>query len=304
MTPLRISKGSRGRIVAELQRALDVEADGVCGSVTLAAAARGLGRQTAALDLRDLWTLGVDVRLGIDLSGHNEGGDKKPVDFKKLKAAGVGFAWLKLTEGTTYTNTEAARQVGAARDAGVLVGGYHFGEPSADRRGQSRDALLADARTEAAHFLDVQARFFGPQGPDLVPMLDVEAGYLSKAQQLWAASILGRSGAARAQATADWCQAWLATVPTAGIYTARWAVQAYLSAAPAAALQPLQARPLWLASYNAGAEPARPLSHPWRDCHVWQCSGSGSLPGVDGKVDINIALGPDLRALTLRSPSA
>lgn len=336
-TPLRITKGSRGAIVAELQRALDVEADGVCGPVTMAAAARALGRKVAALELADLWTLGVDVHLGVDLSGHNEGGGKREVDFKALRAAGVMFAWLKLTEGRRYRNTEAVRQIAAARDAGILVGGYHFSDPSADPLGMSRDELLGDAiRAEAPHFLETQAEFFGAAGPDLVPMLDIEAGYASALKRLWASSVLGRSSAARAEATATWCRAWLDTVDAvmfgrpngslpasyiehlrasmsaperhaaalqSGIYTARWAVQAYLSAAPAAALQALQARPLWLASYNAGAEPARPLPHPWRPCHVWQCSGSGELPGVDGRVDLSLALGSDLRALTIRSPA-
>jgi len=299
-TPLLIAKGSRGRIVAELQRALDVTADGVCGPVTMGAAFAALQRQTIALDIGDLWELGVDIHLGVDLSGHNEGGGKALVDFRKLKAAGVTFAILKLTEGNSYTNTEAARQVGAARDAGIRVGGYHFADPSTDRRGQTRDALLADARAEADRYLNAASRLFGAQGPDIIDWLDVEAGYLSKLRQMWAASPLGRSGAARAEATAAWCKAWLEAVPAAGIYTARWAVQAYLSAAPAAALQALTVRPLWLASYNAGAEPTRPLPHPWRPYHAWQCSGSGGLPGVDGKVDLNIALGSDLRALLRR----
>lgn len=303
-TPLRLSLGSRGRIVAEVQRTLGVASDGVLGPVTLAAMRRAVGSQTQqAFELDDLWRMGAGAQLGVDLSGHNEGGTKGPVDFKVLRAAGVTFAWLKLTEGQSYTNTEAARQVDAARKAGILVGGYHFGDPSADRRRLTVEDLVADAEAEADHYLSVERRFFGDRGPDLVPMLDVERGYASKAQALWY-GVLGGTSGARAAATATWCGAWLGKVPRAGVYTALWAVQGYLGRAAAAHILPLAARPLWLASYNAGAAPARPLPHPWRDPHVWQISGTGRLPGVDGAVDLDIALGVDLRALTLRSPPA
>jgi GH25 family lysozyme M1 (1,4-beta-N-acetylmuramidase) len=52
---------------------------------------------------------------------------------------------------------------------------------------------------------------------------------------------------------------------------------------------------LWLASYNSGSEPARPLRPPFGRCKAWQFTGSGSIDGVDGRCDLSWALADDLR---------
>ncbi len=298
-TPLSLSIGSKGRIVSELQAAIGAKVDGSYGPITHRMACEHLGRQVKALTLQDLWSLGVQIQLGIDLSGHNEGGNKGLVDFKKVREAGVSFTYLKATEGRSYTNVEAQRQVEAARSAGLMVGMYHFGDPSADRTNETLSNLFADAREEANHFLDVQKRFCGV--PDLIPMLDVEAGYLSKLEKLWAMSNLGKSSKARADTTALWVLEVLRELRQPGVYTARWAVNSFLSNADPSVLIQIAACPLWLASYNSGAAPARSLDSPWRPYSIWQLSGSGSIPGVDGKVDLNIALTSDLTKLKVRT---
>ncbi len=71
------------------------------------------------------------------------------------------------------------------------------------------------------------------------------------------------------------------------LYTGRWAWSAYLRAAPPPLLDTIRRRYLlWLASYNGGAGPKRTIDgYPWS---VWQYTGKGRVPGVDGACDINV----------------
>lgn len=296
---VKITRGSTGRIVKAVQAALNqrgenIAVDGKCGPATLSAAARALCIPAPKVLGRDeLARLGVRLAYGIDLSGHNEGGNKKPVDFGKLQGAGVGFVWLKATEGTGYLNREAYRQGDECQRLGIPVGGYHFGDPSAKRPMDLGD-LAADANAEADHYLEARRGILGKA--DLPDVLDVERMYSHRlTAKAWAA--IGGTSAERMRRCALWCLTWLERVQAATgrrpmVYSARWAWQAYLQHAPAALLERLTSYPLWLASYNSGAGPARTVTG-W-DWSVWQFSGSGKLPGVDGKVDLNWALAEDL----------
>lgn len=299
--------GARGRTVSRLQERLGVTADGVLGPQTLRATGvseryyldgQPVSDQRPARRLlaEDLRPFGLDVRLGVDLSGHNEGGRKGLVDFAWLKRAGVSFAWLKLTEATRYQNTEAIRQARAALAVGVLRGGYHFGDPSVDLRGLSLEAIYDDARAEAGHYLAARHATFGADLPELPDVLDLERGVKQRLGRLLA--VIAASSAARAAATVRWCLAWLEHVERATgrrpwVYTARWAYDAYLRRAPAELLQALGAYPLWVASYNGGCYPRR-MPALWTEAHCHQFSGSGRIAGVDGKVDLNYALLDDL----------
>ena len=44
-------------------------------------------------------------------------------------ADGVGFAYVKATEGTTFQSSEYANQYDGAYDVGILRGAYHFARP-------------------------------------------------------------------------------------------------------------------------------------------------------------------------------
>ena len=176
-------------------------------------------------------------------------------------------------------------------------GGYHFGDPSADRTGLDVTALFADARTEADHYLRARD-VFGGAGPELPDVLDVERGHGSKLSRL-AAAYFKPGRAKRAEMTARWCLAWFERVERVTgrrpwWYSSRVAVWAHLRLAPPALLAELATYNHWLASYNSGAEPKRPLRPPFGRCKAWQFTGSGTVAGVDGKVDLSWALAEDL----------
>ena len=46
-----------------------------------------------------------------------------------MAEAGIKFAWIKVTEGTTHVNRGYKDKFKAARDHGIKVGAYHFGRP-------------------------------------------------------------------------------------------------------------------------------------------------------------------------------
>ncbi|KIJ63444.1 glycoside hydrolase family 25 protein [Hydnomerulius pinastri MD-312] len=70
--------------------------------------------------------------LGIDVSSFQ--GD---VDWNTWKSKGVTFAYIKATEGTSYTNPYFSAQYTGATSAKLIRGSYHFGHPD-DGAGSSQ----------------------------------------------------------------------------------------------------------------------------------------------------------------------
>src|SRR4051812_1535161 len=63
--------------------------------------------------------------LGIDVS-HWDG----TINWTSVRAAGKEFAFQKATEGTTYTDPTFTTNMNGGKNAGVLMGAYHFGHPA------------------------------------------------------------------------------------------------------------------------------------------------------------------------------
>lgn len=88
-------------------------------------------------DLISLWVR-RDHLVGIDVS-HHQG----PIDWVKVRKAGVAFAFIKATEGATLTDSAFAANWSHANAAGVLRGAYHF------------FTFCSAGRDQAAHFVGV-----------------------------------------------------------------------------------------------------------------------------------------------------
>ena len=80
------------------------------------------------------------------------------IDWPAVRAAGKRYAFIKATEGTSFVDDTFERNWEQAKQAGLLVGAYHFFRP------------LQDAQNQAEHFLNTAD--FG-EG-DLPPVLDME----------------------------------------------------------------------------------------------------------------------------------
>src|SRR3954463_7778594 len=99
----------------------------------------------------------ADDRLparGIDVS-HFQG----RVDWSAVEGDGVGFAFVKATEGSTFVDPAFRRNWSALGETRILRGAYH------------RFRTGRHARAQPEHFLAV----FRISGADLPPVLDVEA---------------------------------------------------------------------------------------------------------------------------------
>lgn len=89
---------------------------------------------------------------GIDIS-HYQGG----IDLNRVRAEGYDFVIIKATQGNTVTDANFARNVAAARSAGLLYAAYHY------------QVSTVSAAAQASHIADVVPR-------DCPVILDVEDG--------------------------------------------------------------------------------------------------------------------------------
>ena len=271
-----LRKGDRGQEVARLQAKVGADIDGIFGSKTEAEvidyqSANDLGVDGLA-GPETLGHMGNEVYPGIDLSSHNG-----EVDFSKVVRAGVKYAWIKVTEGTTHVNPGFQKKFEDARRAGLIVGAYHFARP---------DTYAGDPKdwkNEADNFLK-QLEVARLECGDLVPVVDLEQGLKTDDNY-----------------NCEWYLNWLdyvgcQTKTRPVVYTARWAWQLYIMKGSNELQNQLSTYPLWLASYNEGVQPER-TPDIWNKWDVWQYTGSGTVPGVTGRCDQNWMAGGQLDKL-------
>lgn len=193
---------------------------------------------------------------GVDVS-HWQG----TIDWRAVRGAGIGFAFIKATEGGTFTDPAFAANWSAAGAAGVRRGAYHYFRPS------------VDAAAQAQNFLRVVQ--LGPG--DLPAVLDVET-----------------SEGVASDALIRAVRTWLETVeratgkrPIVYTYPDFWnrgvggAVGTY---------------PLWIATYGRDA-PIVPAG--WSEWTFWQYSSTGRVPGIAGDVDLDRFAGGEARLAAL-----
>jgi GH25 family lysozyme M1 (1,4-beta-N-acetylmuramidase) len=215
---------------------------------------------------------------GIDVS-HYQG----RIDWQRVAAAGYRFVFAKATEGVRYVDPTYVRNKTGAEREGLVFGAYHFANP---------DARPNDAVREANHFLD-RARLIPG---NIVPVLDLET-----------------TGGLSHRRLTHWILTWMRHVrDRLGVrpilYTSPLGWQ--LRTGDTATIARAGYEQLWVAHWGV-EEPTVPAGH-W-DRHgwtFWQRSECGSVPGVGGCVDVDIAgksldvttipTGLDVRSPTVR----
>jgi lysozyme len=202
---------------------------------------------------------------GIDVSNHQD-----RIDWSRVKADGITFAFVKASEGMTFADPKYDAHVAGAKSVGIKTGAYHFARPDTNSTDAARDA-----RAEADWFLSLAA----PRSGDLLPALDLETGGLPESQMV------------------VWTRAWLDRVrkaigvrPLVYTYPYFWEQMGQTKA--------FRTYPLWIANYGV-SEPTLPGG--WRRYAVWQYSASGTVDGIPGRTDLDrLADGLRLTHITYR----
>lgn len=174
------------------------------------------------------------------------------IDWAKVKASGITGAYLKATEGITFTDSYFAGNVNDAHANGIEVGAYHFAHPE------------NDPIKEAQHFLSVIS---GHQ-LDFMHVLDLE---LPTSGGVYSAAYL-----------TNWARQFITYVQQQTgtkvmLYTGVWYINTY-------PLSGLSDVPLWVAIYGVSAVPQ---CSDWPGWLMWQYTDSAPVNGISGQVDMS-----------------
>ncbi|MDP2341992.1 MAG: GH25 family lysozyme [Deltaproteobacteria bacterium] len=201
---------------------------------------------------------------GVDVSYYQE-----RINWASVKAAGVDYAFIRVSDGSTFIDPRFEENWRGARAAGVKRGAYQFFRSNKDPIVQA-DLLL---------------EHMGPlEDGDLPPVIDVE-------------STDGQSKAtiiAKVQRWVDRVEAVLGVKPI--IYTGPYFWQDQVGS------RDFGEHPLWIAHYGTDC-PLIPA--PWTRYNFHQFTDSGRVNGIPGNVDTNTFAGTraDLEALSFHTGS-
>ncbi|MBF6464873.1 glycoside hydrolase family 25 protein [Nocardia beijingensis] len=184
--------------------------------------------------------------------------DGSLIDWFAVKRAGHNFAMVKATEGLNYINPYFVPDSLLMRAAGLARGTYHYARPNLPPEPQA--AIYA-------------AVALGQNGPlDLPPVLDLE-----------------NTGGLGPAALIDWTRRYLNTVEAlTGRVPILYTYPNFWHTAMADTTE-FADYPLWIADYRGNAQPEVPGG--WSTWTFWQTTDSGTIPGIAGRVDLNVYSG-------------
>ncbi len=185
---------------------------------------------------------------GVDVSYY-----QGTIDWTAAHADGVEFAFIRVSDGTTFLDPSFATYWADSRTAGILHGAYQFFRPNEDPIAQA-DLLLST---------------MGPLKPDdLPPVIDVEA-----------TGNLSASGVAAA------VKAWVDHV-TQAIGRAPIIYTGFYFWRDSVGAPDMTTSPLWHAQYTTASCPT--IAPPWNDWTFWQYTDAGTIAGItQGGVDVD-----------------
>jgi lysozyme len=184
--------------------------------------------------------------LGIDVSHHNGA-----IDWPKVKADGVQFAYIKSTEGTGYIDPRFRSNAAGARAAGIKVGFYHYAHAEKNQPYAEAEAFYKATRG---------------MGVDLPYCLDLE----------------GESGILSMVSLTAWAVTFMREVKRLTgkgviLYTGAYFARDELGKAAGEF-------PLWIAHYGATV----PLgNNTWGEWAAFQYTDKGKVDGIAGYVDMD-----------------
>jgi len=185
---------------------------------------------------------------GIDVSRY-----QSDVDWKKIAAQDISFAFVKTSEGETIVDSFFCKNWYELKEAGIKRGAYHFFRPT------------TSVISQAENFMN---NLFLEEG-DLPPVLDVEVTDGVSSEEL---VVLVKE--------------WLTIVETQ--YQIRPIIYTNLNFYNKHFADHLPDYPVWIARYNRYLEPLLTNSVDWK---FWQYGNRGRLEGINGNIDFNVFRG-------------
>ena len=192
---------------------------------------------------------------GIDVSYYQGN-----IDWKKVKASGIEFAMIRLgyrgygQEGKLMEDKMAFENIEGALDAGLQVGIYFFSQ-----------AITVEEAVEEAEFVLERIESY-----DITMPVVFDWEYISEE---------ARTAKMDRRTLTDCYKAFCDKIAEAG-YTPMAYFNTYQSR-QLMYLHELEEYPFWLALYSDR------MTFPYR-FEMWQYTDSGTVPGIEGKVDINL----------------
>ena len=191
--------------------------------------------------------------------------------------SGKGFAIIKATQGTSYTDAEFAANWAALKSAGVVRGAYHF-----------FDATVSGV-DQANFFLQVVGTI---EPGDLPPTLDIECPVAGQSDCLGN----GTSGAAPAAQIKQAMNDFLTTVKTrTGLTPIVYSYGSWFSD-NGVDTTGLESYPLWLADYSGTS--CFQVPTPWTVATIWQYDSSGTVSGINVDDDYFLGTAAQLATFT------
>jgi len=236
--------------------------------------AKNFKPDTRGLDLKDPMIISPNFATnpppGIDVS-HYQG----TINWASVKSAGIQWAYIKATEGTTYTDPTFSTNYLGAYNNGIIRGAYHFAQPGS-----------SSGTTQADYFAS-HGGAWSADNLTLPGMLDLEGGCYglsTTSMRSWIQAFYNEYKARTSRDVVIYTSAsWWNTC------TASWSGMSALS-------------PLFAASWTTASDPTIPSGFPYAT--LWQYTDSGSVSGISGAVDRDRFNGDHSRLLALANNTA
>src|ERR1039457_1487497 len=209
--------------------------------------------------------------LGVDASRYQGGS----INWTSVKNTGVSFAWAKATEGLTVNDADFSINQVNAKNAGVLIGAYHFAHPETH-------IGIAGADQEAAHFWNIASNYIKIGSVYLMPMLDMETD-LSTASPPYTKATLS-------QWVNEWCNDIVGFAASNGV-AVKPVIYTGISYSSTWLNSTVTNWPLWMANWPSNPNPQSgvPSSNsPWPAWSVWQYTDSNAVVSVSQGWDLDV----------------
>jgi GH25 family lysozyme M1 (1,4-beta-N-acetylmuramidase) len=206
---------------------------------------------TGAVDTSEVEQLARVCAAGPTTKGIDVSYYQGTIDWAKVKAAGVAFAFVRVSDGLANIDSKFSQNWSGTRAAGVIRGAYQFFRPNLDAAAQANLFVQKVGKLAA---------------DDLPPVIDVEA-----------------TGSQSAAVIAAKVRIWIDIVEAATgkkpiIYTGYYFWRDSVGDAK------FPGYPLWIAAY---VNHCPDLPSGWDTWSFWQTSSTGQIAGIAGAVDIN-----------------